>query len=115
MTTYEPGQVILIPFPFTDLTAVKQRPALIVSSQAFNQSHSDLIVVAITSRKPLDLESDEYLIPDTDQQSAGLPKLSKVKSGKIISIDKQLIRKRLGKISDSTLQEIIQLVVKNFP
>jgi mRNA interferase MazF len=52
MTTYEPGQVITIPFPFTDLTTTKKRPALIISSQSFNQSHDDLIVVAITSQKP---------------------------------------------------------------
>jgi len=115
MTNYEPGEVILIPFPFTDLMTVKKRPALIVSSKAFNQTLDDLIVVAITSQKPFDLKPDEYLIPDVDQQAAGLPKPSKIKSGKIVSIDKRLVRKTLGQVSTSTLKEIIKLIIKNFP
>jgi mRNA interferase MazF len=78
MTSYEPGQVILIPFPFTDLTTVKKRPALVISSRTFNQTHDDLIVVAITSQKPFVIQSDEYLLPNVEQQTAGLPKPSNI-------------------------------------
>ncbi|MGH7453360.1 MAG: type II toxin-antitoxin system PemK/MazF family toxin [bacterium] len=115
MTTYEPGQVITIPFPFTDLTTTKKRPALIISSRVFNQSHDDLIVVAITSQKPFDLKSDEYLLPNTEQQAAGLPKPSKIRCGKIVTIHQRLVRKMLGQISTSALKEIIKLVISNLP
>lgn len=114
MTNYESGQVILIPFPFTDLTTAKSRPALIISSKTFNHSHSDLIVVAITSQKPFDLQADEYLIPIAEQQMAGLPKTSKIKSGKIVALDQRLVRKTLGQISISALKDIVKLVVSNF-
>lgn len=114
MTNYEPGQVILVPFPFTDLSTAKSRPALIISSRVFNQSHSDLIVVAITSQKPYDLQSDEYLIPSVEQQIAGLPKTSKIKSGKIVALDQRLVRKTLGRISFPALRDVIKLVVSNF-
>ncbi len=115
MITYEPGQVITIPFPFTDLTTTKKRPALVISSRAFNQSHDDLIVVAITSQKPFDLNPNEYLLPNSEQQAAGLPKPSKVRCGKIITIHQRLVRKTLGQISTSALNEIIKLVIGNLP
>lgn len=115
MIDYEPGQVIFIPFPFTNFTTIKKRPALVISSRAFNQSHEDVIVVAITSQHPFTLQSDEYLLPSAEQQAAGLPKPSKIKSGKIVSIDKRLVRKTLGQISTSALQEVIKLVISNLP
>jgi len=113
MINYEPGEVITIPFPFTDLTTAKKRPALIISSRAFNQTHDDLILVAITSQKPFEVKSDEYLLPTTEQQSAGLPKLSKIRCGKIVTIHQRLVRKRLGQISTTALNEIIKLDIGN--
>ncbi|MEK7249474.1 MAG: type II toxin-antitoxin system PemK/MazF family toxin [Bacteroidota bacterium] len=87
MTTYSPGDSVLVPFPFTDLTTIKQRPAVVISSHEFNASHNDLIVVAITSQQPYNVEADEFLLADEEQRNAGLPKPSKVKCGKILSID----------------------------
>jgi len=110
MTIFEPGQVVLIPFPFTDFTAIKQRPALVISSASFNQTHRDLIAVAITSQNPFDTQSDEITLTEESQKSAGLPKPSKVKAGKIISIDQNLIRKKLGSISAESLNEIAKRV-----
>lgn len=43
MTAYEFGDVLLLPFPFTDQTGVKKHPAVVVSSKAYNQSHLDVI------------------------------------------------------------------------
>ena len=44
------GDVVLVPFPFTDQTASKKRPAVVVSSDAYHRDRPDVIVVAITSR-----------------------------------------------------------------
>lgn len=113
MIHYEPGHVVLVPFPFTDLTATKQRPALVVSSTSFNQSHPDIIVLAITSQQTTTLTPDEFFLSEKEQSDAGLPKPSKVKTEKIITIDKNLIRKTLGQISQNTLTFIVQLVIRN--
>jgi mRNA-degrading endonuclease toxin of MazEF toxin-antitoxin module len=51
MTVYRQGDVVLIPFPFTDFSTFKQRPAVVISSNGFNRIHQDVIVVAITSSK----------------------------------------------------------------
>ncbi len=61
MTRYDCGDVVLLPFPFTDLTTSKQRPAVIVSSTWFNQNRKDVIVLAITSQIPLKLNEDEII------------------------------------------------------
>ena len=44
------GDVVLVPFPFTDQTAAKRRPAVVVSSDAYHRERPDVIVVAVTSR-----------------------------------------------------------------
>ena len=44
------GDVVLVPFPFTDQTAFKRRPAVVASSEAYNLARSDLVVMAITSQ-----------------------------------------------------------------
>jgi mRNA interferase MazF len=48
--TYELGDVVLVPFPFTDQSAHKRRPAVIVSSAAYNTARPDVIILAITSQ-----------------------------------------------------------------
>jgi len=49
-TTFRFGDVVLVPFPFTDQRASKKRPAVIVSSDSYNRSRPDLILMAITSQ-----------------------------------------------------------------
>ncbi len=47
---FEFGDVVLIRFPFTNQSASKQRPAVIVSSRAYNTAKPDVVVMAITSQ-----------------------------------------------------------------
>ena len=49
-TLYRRGDIILVPFPFTDLSSSKRRPALVVSPDDFNGRLQDLVVIAITSQ-----------------------------------------------------------------
>lgn len=55
MTSFECGDVILVPFPFTDQSNRKQRPAVIVSTSAYNNERLDLIIRAVTNRKQFGL------------------------------------------------------------
>jgi len=97
-----------LPFPFTDLTTIKQRPALVVSSDAFNARQRDVMVVAITSQVPPTVGLEEYRLSSDDQRAAGLPKPSVVKCGKLLTIDQRLIRKVLGRLPPQTLGQIKQ-------
>ncbi len=70
------GDIVLVPFPFTDLSSSKRRPALVVSPNAFNEQRQDLVLVAITSHlvvdSPLTIEAEDCL-------GGSLPKRSIVK------------------------------------
>ena len=81
MITFRQGDVILIPFPFTDFSTLKQRPAIVVSSDTFNNSHSDVVVMAITSQIPEVIPSEDYLLSREEIETAQLPKSSLIKEG----------------------------------
>jgi mRNA interferase MazF len=107
-TAYKHGDVVLVIYPFTDLTSTKQRPAVIVSADWFNRrSDGDVVLVAITSVVPSTISRDEFALTQADLTSAGLPKPSIVKVGKVFTGHKVLIKKRLGRMPDETLKNII--------
>ena len=102
-----------VPFPFTDLSAIKQRPALVISPGRLNDARPDLLVVAITSQIPAALGEDEVLLADAELGECGLPKPSIVKLGKIFTIHQGLIRKKLGRVPQRTPQEIRRKVLES--
>ena len=108
MTPYKQGDVVLLPFPFTDLRTIKQRPAVILSTEAFNVRQRDVVVVAITSHVPSVPNPEDYRLSDVDQRTAGLPKLSIVKCAKLLTIDQRLIRKTLGRLPLETFSQLKQ-------
>ena len=72
-----------------------------------------LVVAAITSQIPDVVGEDEILLSDTDLRTAGLPKASMIKVGKIFTIHQGLIRKKLGHVPDLTLQNILQKLLRS--
>ena len=72
MTTYNFGDVLLVPFPFTDQTTTKKRPTVVISSDRYNQSKLDILLIAVTSQVRTPLQFGEILI--TDWSNAGLLK-----------------------------------------
>jgi mRNA interferase MazF len=107
MTASEPGDVLLIPFPFTDFSTLKQRPCIVLSSSEFNRTHQDVIVAAITSHLPATPANDEYRLSPSEQRSCGLPKGSMVKLGKIVTIDRRLVRRSLGHLPGASLHRVL--------
>lgn len=96
MTSFECGDVILVPFPFTDQSTSKQRPAIVVSTAAYNTARPDLIIMAVTSQVRAE-NSFDCLV--TDWQAAGLLKPSTVKPV-IATIEQGLVIKRLGQLTE---------------
>ena len=103
--------MVLLPFPFTDLTTTKQRPAVVVSNESFNTRQRDVVVLAMTSQIPAVLNPEDYRLSPDDLRAAGLPKPSIVKCGKLLTIDRRLIRKTLGRLSPPTLESLRQRLV----
>lgn len=105
MNALDRGDVVLLPFPFTDLSTTKQRPAVVLTPRSFNEHNLDVIVAAITSNlahpQGLDLQ-----LTEEDVATGGLTKPSLVRTAKIVTIDKQLIRKKLGNLTGQTMKQI---------
>lgn len=74
---FEFGDVVLVPFPFTNQAASKKRPAVIVSSKAYNLAKPDVILMAITSQFRPHPELGEVWLAQWEQ--AGLVKPSAIK------------------------------------
>ena len=107
MTSYKRGDVVLVPFPFTDLSSAKQRPALVVSADTFNSTRNDVLVAAITSQIPPKLATDEFMIPAGELAACGLPKPSILRLSKLVSLHRQLVIKRVGALPATTLTQVI--------
>jgi mRNA interferase MazF len=96
MTPYNFGDVVLVRFPFTNLQATKQRPAVIVSNAAYQQNRPDVILMAITSQIHQPLVFGEYILQDW--QHAGLLKPSVLKP-LIATLEQDWIIRKLGTLS----------------
>jgi mRNA interferase MazF len=111
MSTQQFGDLVLVPFPFTDGSAAKQRPAVVVSSAAYNTQRPDLIVMAVTSQFKLSAVVGEVEI--IEWQKAGLLKPSVVKPV-IATLEKNLVRKQLGALEETdseTLRAAFKLII----
>ncbi len=112
MTTYNFGNIILVPFPFTDQTTVKKRPAVIISSAIYNKERPDIILMAVTSQmRHLGIKAGEAEIKDW--QNAGLIKPSLIKPI-LTTIQKNLILKTLGHLTTNDtkrLKEVLQTII----
>ncbi len=97
MSDYEFGDVVLVPFPFTDQSTTKQRPAVVVSSTRYHAERPDLILMAVTSMQRESPPVGELSV--RGWQAAGLLKPSAIKPI-LTTIEKRLVRKRLGMLID---------------
>ncbi len=102
---YPPGSVVLVPFPFTDLSGKKKRPALVVSPTGFHEE--DLVLCAITSQLPHILSQWEAPLETADMVEEKLPKRSVVKVGKLFTMHRNLIARRFGAVKEQKLQEVL--------
>jgi mRNA interferase MazF len=105
--TYEFGEVVLVPFPFTNQNAQKKRPSVIISSSEYNAARPDLILIAVTSQVKTPLLFGEIMI--SDWRAAGLLKLSVIKPV-ITTVQKDLVIKKLGKLMPTDLQLLEELL-----
>lgn len=105
-TTYEQGEIVLVPFPFTNLQAVKKRPVLILSNNRYNRKAQDVVTCGITSN--LNDHDHSVLIKNTDCTRGSLPKESRIKADKLFTLEQSIIIKRLAKVGESTFQKTKQ-------
>ncbi len=104
MTSCDQGDILLVPFPFTDQQTTKRRPAVVVSGKTYNQTHPDIILAPVTSQIHRALDTVELM----DWQQAGLIKPSVVKPI-LSSFEGDLIIRQLGQLSPRDLEAVREL------
>ena len=101
---YEQGEIVIVPFPFSDLSSIKQRPVLILSNNIDNEKADDIITCGITSN--LRDQHHSVLIDNINLDRGNIPVRSRIKVDKLFTLDKKIIKKRLAKINKKTFYDV---------
>src|SRR5947207_1007008 len=99
-TRCSPGDVVLVRFPFTDLSSSKKRPALVLSPPQFSTQYSDIVVLALTSQDPAD-----GTLALTSWQEAGLPKPTWIKP-LLATLSAGIVVRRLGVVAQADFPRV---------
>ncbi len=106
MERFVKGDVVVVPFPFSDLSHAKRRPALVLTSLQGN----DLILCQITSRNI----KDDYAVAlhENDFETGSLNQESNARPNRIFTADIHIILYRIGRIKNHKLHQIIEKVIE---
>ena len=106
MGKFVKGDVVIIPFPFTNLSGSKKRPAFVVA----DLPGDDIIVCQITSKSKYD--SLSLYLKAHDFNSGGLPVESFIRPNKIFTADKNIIISIAGHLCEEKIHETLNAVIK---
>lgn len=100
----KPREIYLVPFPYSDLSSSKLRPAIVLSRETFNEETGLCIVCAITSNPSLPYSLE---IADSDLESGQfLGHSSSVLYGKLFTVESSILAKRILKMKQQKFSEI---------
>ncbi|MFL5803082.1 MAG: type II toxin-antitoxin system PemK/MazF family toxin [Roseiflexaceae bacterium] len=106
---YSQRDIILVPFPFSDLSGQKVRPVLILSNDTYNQHSADVVVCGLTTN----LRSAPYtiLVDVTDVEVSGtLRHKSKIKADTIASLEQSILIRPIARLKSSVFQNVIAAI-----
>ena len=100
------GDIVVLPFPFSDLSTTKKRPALIIATL----EGDDLIVVQITGQ----VKKDSYVIELEDLDIAGgkLYGVSYIRPNKIFTADKSIIHYKVGTLNSLKMNKVEERIIR---
>ena len=99
------GEIVVVPFPFSDLSGSKRRPALVIA----DWGGDDVMLCQITSKAKFD--GMEVSLSSGDFASGGLPVASNIRPNKIFTADRRSLVAVAGKVSDSKYREVVERIV----
>ena len=103
-TALDSGKVVLVPFPFTDLSQIKRRPVLVLSNRNHNGTSRDFICCGITSN--LANRRNSVLLEPSGMVEGEIPVRSRIKYDKVFTLEKSLVVKELGKVSQQKRDKV---------
>lgn len=103
-TTLEQGDVVLLEFPFSDLSAAKQRPVLVLSRGSYNATSTDMVVCAMTSN--LSSAAHSVLVDSSDMEKGRLVAESRIRADKVFTAAQSLVTKRVGRVKAGVVAQV---------
>jgi len=107
-SSFEQGEIVVAPIPFSSQFSAKIRPALIISKKEYNSKTGDIIVLKITSKGkdyPFDIE-----LKEKDLTAGKLTYESVIQADFPVVIEKRSVAQSIGKISNQKLKEVKQKI-----
>jgi len=104
---FAPGDVLVMPFPYSDRLAEKRRPALVVSAPALERDFGLVWTAMITSAKGAPRHGD---IPIADLRLAGLSAASVIRPAKIATVEPHRVLRVAGKVAGPDLQRALKAI-----
>jgi mRNA interferase MazF len=100
------GKVVLVPFPFDDLSATKVRPAVCLTNPV--GTHRHVVLAFITSRAPASLEDSDLVLDtqDPDFPATGLRSSSTLRLHRLMTVSTSIIRRELGELPPRKQAEV---------
>ena len=107
-------KIVLVPFPFDDLTASKVRPAVCLTDEI--KPHSHLVLAFITSRISASTSATDFVIDksDADFATTGLKVSSTIRLHRLMTVTKSIVLSELGELSLAQRTEIENRLRKLF-
>jgi mRNA interferase MazF len=102
--SYRQGDIVIVLFPYSDLSNQKQRPAIVLSSDNINSYSSDVVLAQITSQ----IKNDDFsFYLDSAHLTIPLIKDSEVRCHKIFTAEKTIIKKSISSLLPNHLKHLI--------
>ncbi len=101
---FEQGDIVVVPFPFSDLSGFKQRPVLILSNDVYNSQSDDLVTCGITTH----IKNVDYsiVLENSDLKEGYIPVTSRIRIDKLFTLEKGIVRKKIAKVNKNVLEEV---------
>jgi len=101
------GDVVVLPFPFSNLAGSRRRPALVIASA---DPHDDVILCMITSQHTLDAHATP--LASSDFAEGGLPQESNIRPNRLFTAETSIIVRRAGRLKPEKLDEVAATIVR---
>lgn len=105
MERFIKGDIVVIPFPFSNLSGSKRRPAFVLR----NLGGDDIILCQITSQYTRDTNS--VALKDSDMMEGNIVD-SNIRPNRIFTADKNIILRKLGSVNAETIEKVVKEVIE---
>ena len=109
-TQFNQGDILVVPFPFSNLRAIIQKPVLVLSNDSYNKNSDDIITCGITSN--LKDTSCSVMIDNNNLSGGKIPIQSRIKVDKLFTVEKRIVKKKIAKVNKETFGKVKQEFIK---